>query len=119
MSRQIKDVKDFNTGQLVYPRTHISAVVGLEDFSESFTSIKFVNKTANTWVKDSTYSGFEYRCDISCEGVTADMYAEVVFNVDQAISGNYAPVCETFTGKVRIYSKVNTSITIPTILIEK
>lgn len=33
MSRQIKDIKDFNTGQLVYPRTHISAVVGLENFS--------------------------------------------------------------------------------------
>lgn len=33
MSRQIKDIKDFNTGQLVYPRTHVSAVVGLENFS--------------------------------------------------------------------------------------
>lgn len=27
MSRQIKDIKDKNTGQLVYPRTHISAIV--------------------------------------------------------------------------------------------
>lgn len=33
MSRQIKDIKDFNTGELVYPRTHVSAVVGLENFS--------------------------------------------------------------------------------------
>lgn len=117
MSRQIKDIKDFNTGQLVYPRTHISAVVGLEDFSGSSSCIKFTNKTANTWVKDSTYSDFGYKCDISCEGVTTDMYAEVVFNVDQAISGNYSPVCETGNGIVTIWSSVTDSITIPTIII--
>ena len=27
MSRKIKDIKDKNTGELVYPRTHVSAVV--------------------------------------------------------------------------------------------
>lgn len=27
MSREIKDIKDKNTGQLVYPRTHVSAIV--------------------------------------------------------------------------------------------
>lgn len=117
MSRQIKDIKDFNTGQLVYPRTHISAVVGLKNFSGSSSYIKLTNKTANTWVEDSTYSDFKYKCDIACDGVTTDMYAEIVFNVAQATSGNYSPVCETGNGIVTIWSSVTDSITIPTIII--
>lgn len=175
MSRQIKDIKDKNTGQLVYPRTHISAVAvssgtTLEDSLEiservnniiksdgdgnsylandgtykevrtDFTSIEqqlkntnaaianlesskqdrnlyFNNITASSWRSDSTYSDFKYKCNIACKGVTADMYAEVVFNVDQAVSGNYSPVCETGDGIVTIWSSVTDSITIPTIII--
>lgn len=79
--------------------------------------IKFTNKTANAWIEDPTYSNFKYKCDIACEGVTTDMYAEVVFNVDQAVSGNYSPVCETGNGIVTIWSSVTDSITIPTIII--
>lgn len=81
--------------------------------------LKFTNKSASTWVGDSTYSSFPYRCDISCSGVTADMYAEVVFNIDESTSGNYAPVCETKANIVSIWSSENESITIPTIIITK
>ena len=45
------------------------------------------------------------------------MYAEVVFAMEQAVSGNYAPVCETGNGIVTIWSSVTDSITIPTIII--
>lgn len=82
-------------------------------------NLYFNNKSASSWVASTAYADYGYQCDIACSGVTASMYAEVVFAPGQATSGNYAPVCETFTDKVRIYSKVNTSITIPTILIEK
>ena len=47
------------------------------------------------------------------------MVAEVVYDIADAESGNYAPVCNTFDGGVYIYSKVNTAITIPTILVVK
>ena len=40
---------------------------------------------------------------------------EVIFDVDEATSGNYAPVCTTGTDSVTIYGKVNDSITIPVI----
>lgn len=157
MSRQIKDIKDKNTGNLVYPRTHVKAIVvngdtSLEDIIDAdmgnrldtlestiktngtgnlylsddgsykevaANSLKFENITASSWISDSTYADFGYRCDLPCFGVTEDMYAEVVFDVAQATNGSYAPVCETFTDVVRIYSKVNISIIIPTILIEK
>ena len=82
-------------------------------------SLKFTNKAASTWVSDSTYADFPYRCDIACNGVTADMYAEVTFALSQAASGAYAPICETKANVVSIWSKANTSITVPTILITK
>jgi hypothetical protein len=81
--------------------------------------LKFENKTASSWVSDNTYTDYSYRCDISCSGVTADMFAEVVFGVDDSTSGNYAPVCETKSNVVSIWSKENTTTTIPTIIITK
>lgn len=80
-------------------------------------SLKFTNLSAATWQSDATYADYPYRCDISCTGVTADMYAEVVFDIEQATSGEYAPLCETKAGVVSIWSSSNTAITIPTIII--
>mgnify|MGYP003290841364 CR=1 FL=1 len=77
----------------------------------------FSNKVASTWVSDSTYSDYGYKCDISCSGVTSSMVATVMFAQTEAESGDYATVCETGNGIVTIYSKVNTSITIPTIVV--
>ena len=82
-------------------------------------NLYFTNKTASSWVSDSTYEDYPYRCDIFCSGVTSDMYAEVVFSVAQSTSGMYAPVCETKSNAVSVWSNDNTSITIPTIIITK
>lgn len=82
-------------------------------------SLKFTDKAASTWVSDTTYAEFPYRCDIACSGVTADMYAEVAFAMEQAASGNYAPVCETKADVVSVWSKADTSITVPVIVITK
>ena len=82
-------------------------------------SLKFTDKAASIWVSDSTYADYPYRCDIACAGVTASMYAEVTFNMEQATSGNYAPICETKANVVSIWSKDNTSITVPSIVITK
>lgn len=83
------------------------------------TQLAFTNKTASSWVSDSTYSDYPYRCDIACSGVTANDYAEVIFDIAQATSGEYAPLCETNADIVSIWSATNTSITIPTIIITK
>ena len=77
------------------------------------------NLSASSWVADSTYAGFGYRCALAITGVTANDVAEVVFNQSEAASGNYASVCETYAGGVYIWSSVNTAITIPTVLIHK
>lgn len=79
--------------------------------------LKFTNKVASTWVSDTTMPGFSYRCDIACEGVTEEMYPEVVLFSEQASSGDYAPVSESKDGYVSIWSKKNISVTIPTIVV--
>lgn len=66
---------------------------------------------------DNTYSDYPYRGTYSNGGITSGMYAEVVFSLANANSGNYAPICETGNGVLYVYSKVNTSITIPTIVL--
>ena len=213
MSRQIKDIKDKNTGNLIYPRTHVKAIVvnegtSLEDligtdmgnrldtleetiktngtgnlylsddgsykeviteFTEtdptvpawaksenkptytasevgaqdklvsgtniktingqsvlgngnievSSQALKFLNMSASSWEEDSTYADFYYVCNLYCPGVTSDMYAEVIFDVAQATSGYYAPVCETGEGIVSIWSATNVPINIPVIIITK
>ena len=76
-----------------------------------------VSVLSASWYSDATYSAFPYRAVIPLANVTASMMAEVVFAPDQALSGDYAPVCETYAGGVYIWSKLNSAVTIPTIVI--
>ena len=79
--------------------------------------IVVLNIGASNWVSDSTYTGYNYKCVLDCEGVNENMFAQVVFAPSEADSGNYAAICETDTDTITIYSKVNNSITIPSIVI--
>lgn len=75
------------------------------------------NVSAANWIQDDSYEDFKYRCDIPIDKVTENTLAEVVFSVAQAVSGAYAPVCETGNGTVSIWSASSDAIVIPTILI--
>lgn len=77
------------------------------------------NVSAYDWVLDSTYKDFKYRCDITVADVTEDTFAEVIFSVEQATGGDYAPVCETKDGVVSIWSSTNEPIVVPTIVISR
>ena len=111
-SLSLKD-QDGNTlgSAVTIPQTDIS---GKQD-----KCIISKNVSVSSWSADSTYSGYSYKAQITINGVTSSDYAEVVFDVANAISGNYAPVCTTGTNTVTIYSKVSTSITIPSIVVTK
>lgn len=82
-------------------------------------NLYFTDVRVTSWVSSSKYSDFGYQSDIACEGVTSEMYPEVVFGVQEANTGDYAPICETLEGVVRIFAKSNATITIPTIVITK
>lgn len=86
--------------------------------SSAKPSTILTNTTVSSWTSDTTYAGYSYRGDITHSGITSDTSATVVFANAEASSGNYAPFAVTSTGKISVYSKVNTSITIPTIRID-
>ena len=110
-------------GEVFGNGVYISAINGEEIVSNTYgnitTSLKFTNITVNNWVSDTTYANYPYKATITAYDVTPSMVAEVIYSVADAESGNYASVCETFTNGIYIYSKVNTQITIPTILVVK
>lgn len=106
------------TGWLkVRSKTDILNDFGINDKQDKNTIVS--NTAVSSWDSDNTYPDYPYRASIAITGVTASDMAEVVFGLDQAISGDYAPVCETYAGGVYVYSAVNTAITIPTIIVFK
>lgn len=106
---RVNDVYDSST------QTYNITTVDITPFKKDV----YTNVSASTWVSDNTYADYAYKCELNVSGVTANDYAEVVFGVAEATSGDYAPIAETGAGTITIYSKVNTSITIPTIKVEK
>lgn len=89
----------------------------LNNINNPYKPLIFTNIEANDWYEDDTFEDYEYKCELECEGVNENMFAQVVFGIEEANSGNYASVCDTVENKVIIYSKVNDTITIPTIVI--
>ncbi len=77
------------------------------------------NTIVSNWIVDTTYTDFGYKADISIANLTENDTCEVIFNQVDASSGNYAQVNSSSAGTLTIYSKVNTEITIPTIIIIK
>lgn len=78
-----------------------------------------VNVVANTFVADTTYLDFPFKCEIEVTGVTSANNAEITFSLAQATSGDLAPICVTDTNKVIIYAKSDLgSIVIPLIKME-
>lgn len=71
------------------------------------------------WVLDNTYYKYPNKAAISLPSVTDRMTAEVIFGMDEAVVGVYAPVNETFSGGLYIYASAipDAAITIPQILV--
>lgn len=86
-------------------------------FSNKPNNLTFNNVSASTWVADNTYQDYGYKCELNCNGVKANMFAQVIFNPTEADSGNYATVAQTGNNIITIYSKVNDTITIPNIVV--
>ena len=90
---------------------------------EASGCLMFTNKTIATsaWASDNTYTSYPYKANVACTGVTADMFPQVVFDLDDAVSGYFAPVCRSYAGGVSVYASdiPSSTITIPTIVVMK
>lgn len=70
------------------------------------------------WAADGSYADYGYRAAIECAGATSSCYPQVVFQPEQAMSGELCPVATSYDGGVYIYASAipDGSITIPTII---
>ena len=72
---------------------------------------------ASDWVASTEFEDFAYEAKIALtDFVNFSSIPQVVFGLTEATSGNYAPICKAGDKGVYIYSKVNTEITLPTIV---
>ena len=78
-----------------------------------------VSVSKGSFVADTTFQDFPYRASVALSGVIESMIPEVVLSVDDASSGNFAPVAESYNGGVYLYasSHPDSDITIPTIIL--
>lgn len=83
-------------------------------------SLKFndVIVETSTFTLDNVYSDFPYKADITLDDVTEEMFPIVIFNAQDAMSGIYSFMVESFNGGVRIWSKYipDSTLIIPTIV---
>ena len=103
------------TGAKIADNTITSAQIAADAVKLTFTN---KSVAASAFVSNSTYSDFPYRAAVTLTGVTAAMIPEVFFGLTDAMSGNFAPVAESYAGGIYIYAaaKPSAAVTIPTIL---
>lgn len=79
-------------------------------------SLAFGPQTVATsaWAANATYSaqGYGFRASVPLSGVTADHIPDVTFAMADAVSGNLAPLADTYAGGIYIYAKEQPTATV-------
>ena len=87
-----------------------------EDSSPDDSILTFGAQTVATsaWAADTTYSaqGYGFRASVPLAGVTADHIPDVTFAMADAVSGNLAPLAETYAGGIYIYAEEQPTATV-------
>ena len=89
-----------------------------ERWTKNF-SYKIEDTSVSIWAASTAYAGYGFQAQIDIDDLSEFDSVNVVFGLLDAISGNYAPAIEIYEGYILVFSKVNTTITIPTIEITK
>lgn len=89
--------------------------IGAEKKRLQFTAVVV---TTESFVEDGGHADFPYRASIELEGVTSGMVPEVILGVENATSGNFAPVAESYEGGIYLYAAEipEAAFTIPTVI---
>ena len=89
-----------------------------ERWTNNYT-YKIEDTSVSTWSASSAYAGYGYQAQINIPNLTESDIVSVVFAGVDVISGNYYPTIEQYDGYILVFAKVNTTIIIPTIEINK
>jgi hypothetical protein len=90
-----------------------------EDHLMNNQTYKIEDTSVSTWSSSTAYAGYGYQAQINIDDLTESDIVSVTFAGVDAISGNYYPTIQIYDGYILLFSKVNTTITIPTIEITK
>lgn len=73
------------------------------------------------FVADDTYTDYPYKATLEIDEITSDSVVSITFSLNDATSGNFAPICESGDGCVYIYTKAipESDVTIPLIEVIK
>ena len=80
-----------------------------------------VSVSTSAWASDTTYADYPFKATIPITGCTVNHIPDVMLSLEDATSGNIAPVADSYAGGIYIYAKEKPTaeITIPTILLTK
>lgn len=59
---------------------------------------------ASAFSETGEYDAYPYRASVSLDGVLASMIPEIIYGMEDATSGNFAPVAETYNGGVYLFA---------------
>lgn len=95
---------------------------GVWTYVEGKRCRKYTNITVSSSaaVADTSYAGYPYRLDLQLAEATAEHVPTVMFGLEEAVSGNFAPVATASAGCVSIYMKAvpsTASVTIPAVIL--
>ena len=101
---------------LTYSGPQTNTAVG-KALNASILLFQDISIATSAWTKTSTYMAYPYQATAACPGCTTNHFPEVVFNLDDALSGQFAPICNSITDGIEIYASdiPSAAITIPTI----
>ena len=110
---------DFNSDDFSFDEDN--RCVTLDESVQKVQRIKNVIVQAEDFLPDDTFSDYGFKAEILVENVTENDYANVIFDLAEVQSQNYAPSCITYEGGVAIFAKAapDSSIEIPLIEITK
>ena len=80
-----------------------------------------VSVSTSAWASDATYEDYPFRASIPITGCTVNHIPDVMLSLEDAMSGNIAPVADSYAGGIYIYAKEKptSAMTIPTIKLTK
>ena len=80
---------------------------------------KIENTTVSSWTASTAYTKYQYEAVIPIQNIKESDSVEVIYSIPDADSNNYAPDGELYNGYIKIFAKVNTTLTIPALIITK
>lgn len=87
------------------------------DVNAAVTLKQNVSIATSAWTSDTTYADYPFKANIPITGCTVNHIPDVMLSLEDATSGNFAPVADSYAGVICIYAKEKptSAMTIPTI----